>query len=141
METLSIHRAVEEIRLSDAPDAPVARMSMDAASINEAARGIAAMQKQFAELKAKIAKGEVSDKDAKRIAKVYRDVLDVCLGQSQRRAIYKWIKGGKRIPDEDINHLISPLVVWCQQNILDAVMPKVQAEAFAELTSNAAQQA
>lgn len=140
METLSIHRAVEEIRLSDAPDAPVARMSMDAASINEAAQKIATMQKQFAELKAKIAKGEVSDKDAKRIAKVYRDVLDACLGQTQRLAIYKWLKGVAHIPDAEVNHLISPLVVWCQQNVLDAVMPHVQAEAFAEL-DNAAQQA
>lgn len=118
MQSLDMTRLVEQVRLSDMPGAPVVSLDLHADSIEEYTRTITLMGDVFAELSESIEKGKPN---FKKMAKLYKRILDATIGKDQREEVYGWLGITPQTSHKDVCMLTNDLVGWVENTIVRAM--------------------
>ena len=106
---LKMKQAVQWVSL-DGEGSPSYKLDMTDEGINRTAPILAATYRTYEQAVAKLRAGEKGA--AKAVSDCYRAVIETMLGKDAYKEITAWCANGEEIPAEQMNSVLSPLVIW-----------------------------
>lgn len=127
--SINMRRAVRRIRLDDEPGSPEFMLDLTDAGMQAKAVPMAGACAVYQKAVEDMQAGDLGDGMKRRVAAIYRVIVDVMLGEGAFETILEWTAGPDE-PPENVTMAFAPLIVYLV-NEYEAMMTANRNEAVA----------
>lgn len=137
MPVINLHRAVQEIRLSDEEDSPVFQLDLSDSAINEKTPLIAGCWAVYKNATDAYQEGKLTGAEYRaRQASVYKQVIIALLGEEAFNAVYEYVRGVSDLPPEELTLAMTPLAEYLLMEY-DAILTANRSKVIKEFVEGA----